>query len=88
MVGAFVGGLIVVCFVGPGVGDALDGAAVVGGELGSFVVGLLVGSPGVTVGMTVGWDDGAAVVGTGVGPCDGAFVGLLDVGACEILSAK
>ena len=67
------------CFVGPGVGDELG--FFVGEELDSFVVGLLVGSPGVTVGMSVGWGDGAAVVGTGVGPGHGTFVGLPDVGA-------
>lgn len=64
MVGALIAGAVGGGFVGPGVGDALVGACV---ELGSFVVGFLFGSPGVTTGiMSVGW---------------GAFVGLLDVGA-------
>ncbi len=53
----------------------------VGDLVGSFVTGLLVGSPGVTVGISVGEGDGLGVgnaVGLSDGLLDGSFVGMFD----------
>ena len=50
--------------------------AALGSTVGVFVVGLFVGLPGSTVGNIVGVALGSAVVGRGVGLCDGEGVGI------------